>query len=197
MTTTTRTLTEVQRRAQLLKAAREVFDEKGFEAATVSDIVRRAGVAQGTFYLYFSTKKDIVIELAQRPMELVAERVKSITAESASFEEALRGMVRTGFAIGKEYPDLCRLIHMGSDTVEQAKATSQGQDMRAMGIAMFEHAQANGDMEPVDTEVAFDTLHAMLSGAMQRAFADRACERADDIERAVTELIVRAFVSRT
>ena len=50
--------------------------------------------------------------------------------------------------------------------------------------------------EAVDADVAFDTLHAMLSSAMQRAFADPTGERADDIEQAVTELVVRAFVKR-
>lgn len=174
-----------------------MFDEKGCEAATVSDIVRRAGVAQGTFYLYFGTKKDIVVELAQRPMELVADRLKSMAAVSPSFEETIRGMVRTGFSVGRDYPDLCRMIHMGSGAMEEAKATTTGQDMRTTGIAMFEHAIASGEMEPVDAEIAFDTFHSMLSGAMERAFADRTCERVDDIEEAVTEIIVRAFVKRS
>ncbi len=196
MTTTARTLTEAERRAQLLKAAREAFDEKGYESATVSDIVRRAGVAQGTFYLYFGTKKDIVVELSQRPMELVADRLRSMAAVSPSFEETMRGMVRTGFAIAREYPDLCRLIHMGSGAMEQAKATSTGQDLRAIGVNLFKDAIASGDMEPVDADVAFDTFHSMLSGAMQHAFADQAGERVDVIEQAVTELVVRAFVKR-
>jgi len=45
--------TKPGRRADLLAAARAILAEKGLEAATVSEIVARAGVAQGTFYLYF------------------------------------------------------------------------------------------------------------------------------------------------
>lgn len=49
-----------ERRAQLIAAALEVFAKRGVEDAPVSEIVKRAGVAQGTFYLYFETKNDIV-----------------------------------------------------------------------------------------------------------------------------------------
>lgn len=49
-----------ERRTQLIAAALEVFAERGVEDAPVSEIVRRAGVAQGTFYLYFESKNDIV-----------------------------------------------------------------------------------------------------------------------------------------
>ncbi len=48
-----------QTRRRLLEAAEEVFGEMGFRRASISEIVRRAGVAQGTFYLYFDSKEDI------------------------------------------------------------------------------------------------------------------------------------------
>src|SRR5690606_8287650 len=47
------------RRRQLLDAARDVFAEKGYVAATVDDVVARCGVARGTFYLYFDDKLDV------------------------------------------------------------------------------------------------------------------------------------------
>ncbi len=46
---------------QLVSAAVDVFDENGFQKARVSDIVSRAGVAQGTFYLYFKSKEEIFL----------------------------------------------------------------------------------------------------------------------------------------
>jgi AcrR family transcriptional regulator len=50
-----------QRRAQILKAGTEVFIRKGFTAATVPEIARAAGVAVGTVYLYFPSKRDLFI----------------------------------------------------------------------------------------------------------------------------------------
>ena len=48
-----------QRKAQIVQAALEVFVEKGYYAANVSDIARKAGVSQGTIYHYFPSKDDL------------------------------------------------------------------------------------------------------------------------------------------
>lgn len=50
-------------RRKILDAAEEVFGEMGYYEGSVSEITRRAGVAQGTFYLYFHTKREIFVEL--------------------------------------------------------------------------------------------------------------------------------------
>jgi AcrR family transcriptional regulator len=48
---------------QIVSAAIDMFDEKGFQKTRVSDIVAKAGVAQGTFYLYFKSKEDIFLSI--------------------------------------------------------------------------------------------------------------------------------------
>ena len=50
-------------RQRILDAAETVFGERGYEAASIVDITRAAGVAQGTFYLYFNSKKAVFAEL--------------------------------------------------------------------------------------------------------------------------------------
>ena len=194
MTTSTRTLSEAERREQILAAARAVFDEKGYELATVSEIVRRAGVAQGTFYLYFESKKDIVISLARRPMELVAQRLRSEISTATSFEQALRIMVRTAFAVGRDYPDLCRLMHMGGDSMAEAKETAEGKDIRAMGVMMFQQAAESGHMQDIEPDIAFDLFHSLVSGAMQTSVTDCNDERALAVAAATEDVVVRAFV---
>lgn len=52
-------------RRKLLDAAELEFGEKGFHAASISSITRRAGVGQGTFYLYFPSKEEILRELVR------------------------------------------------------------------------------------------------------------------------------------
>ncbi len=52
-----------KRREELLRAAREVFAEKGYHQANVEDIVKRCGLAKGTFYLYFKSKREVFGEL--------------------------------------------------------------------------------------------------------------------------------------
>lgn len=54
---------DLQRRAQILKAAAEVFAEKGFHKATSKEIARVAGISEGTIYNYFAQKRDLLIGL--------------------------------------------------------------------------------------------------------------------------------------
>jgi AcrR family transcriptional regulator len=60
-------ITEAQResrRQQILEAARRCFSRDGFHATTTAAIVRESGVSQGTLYLYFATKEDVIVALA-------------------------------------------------------------------------------------------------------------------------------------
>ncbi|WP_293626528.1 TetR/AcrR family transcriptional regulator [Salinisphaera sp.] len=52
-------------RQKLLSAAEEAFGNTGFFRASISDITRGAGVAQGTFYIYFKNKEDVLAELVR------------------------------------------------------------------------------------------------------------------------------------
>ncbi|MCB9678594.1 MAG: TetR/AcrR family transcriptional regulator [Alphaproteobacteria bacterium] len=59
----TKHLSEAERRAQILRAARSVFVEKGFLAARVEDIARRAGLSKGAVYFYFASKREVFMAL--------------------------------------------------------------------------------------------------------------------------------------
>lgn len=69
-------------RRRILDAAEEVFGELGYYEASVAEITRRAGVAQGTFYIYFHTKRETFVEL----VEDLGERLR--TATSAAIQDA-------------------------------------------------------------------------------------------------------------
>jgi AcrR family transcriptional regulator len=57
---------KVERRAQLLSRARDVFAKRGYHATKIEDIVAAAKVARGTFYLYFEDKRGVFAELVDR-----------------------------------------------------------------------------------------------------------------------------------
>lgn len=60
---------DVDKRQLILDAATRVFAERGFFAAQVADVARRAGIAAGTVYLYFKSKDDLLISLFDRTMQ--------------------------------------------------------------------------------------------------------------------------------
>jgi AcrR family transcriptional regulator len=72
------------RRAALVAAAATVFTERGVAHSTVSDIVKAAGVAQGTFYLYFESKDDVVLAVAERFGDTMVERIERAVAAPGS-----------------------------------------------------------------------------------------------------------------
>jgi AcrR family transcriptional regulator len=71
------------RHKELVEAAVSVFAAKGVGATSVDDIVRAAGVAKGTFYLYFATKDDLVNAVAASMVEGVADRIEALAADPA------------------------------------------------------------------------------------------------------------------
>lgn len=80
----------------LMEAAVELFHSRGYQQARVSDIVARAGVAQGTFYLYFRSKEDVFRQMTT----LFMERFSLIFREATDLfggttEEEAHGRIRT------------------------------------------------------------------------------------------------------
>jgi AcrR family transcriptional regulator len=66
------------RRTQVLKHAERVFARKGFHETNISDIIAEAGIARGTFYLYFENKRDLFAELLDRVLEELRGRVQRV-----------------------------------------------------------------------------------------------------------------------
>ncbi len=74
------------KRERILRAAIKIFSQKGFFNSKVSDIARSAGVADGTIYLYFKNKDDLLISLFEEKM---AEVVADVRDRVAAVEGAL------------------------------------------------------------------------------------------------------------
>lgn len=98
------------RRAAILKAARAVFSEKGYEAASITDIARLAGVADGTIYRHFANKKDLLYQVMRAFYERIIADVEQEVEGADCFEERLFKLVRRHLAVFAEDVDLCRLF---------------------------------------------------------------------------------------
>lgn len=77
------------KRQRILQAAVKVFARKGYFAAKVSEIAKRAGVADGTIYLYFRNKEDILISLFDEIMAEHVEEGRRALAQAATPAERL------------------------------------------------------------------------------------------------------------
>jgi len=86
--------TSPDKRERILRAAVKVFARKGFYAARVSEIAKAAGVADGTIYLYFENKDDVLVKLFDdRLTRLIAALEQEIRTEGLDFEQRFRRVV--------------------------------------------------------------------------------------------------------
>ena len=80
-----------EKHRKIIAAATKVFAKKGFYKAKISDIAREAGVADGTIYIYFSHKDDILISLFEEKMKEVLDNMERQTSlETGPFAKIKR-----------------------------------------------------------------------------------------------------------
>lgn len=102
------------RRASLVQAALSVFADRGVAGTTVSDIVRSAGVAQGTFYLYFGSKDDVVVAAVERMVDGMVDGMEAaLEASGAGAVERLLGFrdALAGFESAPAALEMAEIIH--------------------------------------------------------------------------------------
>ena len=89
--------TKVQNRETILVAARQVFAQLGFAAATVRDIIRATPLASGTFYNYFKSKEEVYQALRDEVALKIRPRLREARHQAASREEFLAASFRAFF----------------------------------------------------------------------------------------------------
>jgi AcrR family transcriptional regulator len=103
---------------RILDAANEVFAEKGYSGATIAEIIRRAGIGHGTFWLYFHNKEDLVRYLLQEMIDEFAtfdwygaDNLEQFPVQTlAEVENVIRGVM----AVFERYSSIHPLIVQAS-----------------------------------------------------------------------------------
>src|SRR5579875_950429 len=106
---------------RLLEAGMVEFENRGLHGVRVDDVVRRAGISHGTFYLYFSNKEDLFKALlrdALRDMEVVAGDFPVVTRDQAG-RTVLRRWVRTFFDVYAVHATVLRILSQADLVAEE------------------------------------------------------------------------------
>ncbi|UOQ43850.1 TetR/AcrR family transcriptional regulator [Halobacillus salinarum] len=105
------------KQAQILQAAVEIFAEKGYASSSTSEIAAKAGVAEGTIFRHYKTKKDLLISIATPVMTkftvpfFASQFAKQVFDEPpAGFEQLLRNLIKNRFEFAKENIPLLKII---------------------------------------------------------------------------------------
>ena len=98
------------KRERILRAAVKVFARKGFYAARVSEIAKAAGVADGTIYLYFENKDDVLISIFEDRITRLLVVLRGEIAKSNGFEDGFRRIVELQLGLLDGQRDLAEVI---------------------------------------------------------------------------------------
>jgi len=112
-----RAATKAANRAAIIGAARAVFAEMGYGGATVRDVVRRTGLASGTFYNYFPDKESLFRSVLQESAVEVRARVQAARRQATSLEEFVAAGYREYFGFLASDPQAFELMRRNSGTI--------------------------------------------------------------------------------
>ena len=111
----------LNKKERIIEAAIEVFRQQGIEKTKISDIVKVAGIAQGTFYLYFPSKLSLMPAIAEVMVAKTLEIVKDRVSENEPFPKRLDQLVDAIFEVNEEYHEIQALIYAGLASTEHLK----------------------------------------------------------------------------
>ncbi|GAA0776117.1 TetR/AcrR family transcriptional regulator [Roseibium denhamense] len=97
-------------RKSILDAAERVIGSNGYSDASIGQITREAGVAQGTFYIYFKTKEQVFSELVLEMGRLVRHRIAEATANVPNRLDAEKAGLTAFLGFVQAHPDLYRIV---------------------------------------------------------------------------------------
>ena len=102
----------VIKKEDILSAAHKLFSEKGVDDTSVSDIVKEAHVAQGTFYNYYKSKDEIFAAVLEKATDNIIEKVRETAeADGLTPAEKIGKMVLTDFKINRTDDSLFAVLH--------------------------------------------------------------------------------------
>jgi AcrR family transcriptional regulator len=168
-------------RQRLVESALEVFAERGYHAATLSEIAARAGLTTGAVYSTFGSKKALLIAACtQGPGD--DDEVDAVMAHTGSLREALESLVLDRARAGLT-PATLRLLRLQVEVLKlglrepevlAAMSASGRQQLEALGRAMDKLARRDGVTLPMPADELAVLLSAMLNGLALVQLADPA-----------------------
>ncbi|EHQ88605.1 TetR/AcrR family transcriptional regulator [Desulfosporosinus youngiae] len=165
---------DVQREVKfqrILDAAIEAFAESGFHQCQVNKIARLAGVADGTIYLYFKSKEDILIKVFQDRMGKFIAGMSRELSRCKTTEERLETIVRTHFSYMEENRTIAIVTQLElrqSDRRVRLPINSTVSDYFNLIEGVIKQGIDCGEVPEIDTRIA----RQMIFGSLDEATTD-------------------------
>ncbi|MFB3829893.1 MAG: TetR/AcrR family transcriptional regulator [Bryobacteraceae bacterium] len=154
--------------AEILEAARKVFARKGFQNATMDEIAEAAGVAKGTVYLYFESKREVYLEALRRGFAAATEQIERNMEAAPDAAGKIRAFVNTRVRYAEENRDFVAIFHAEFGNLRAACLSKEFRSLyirqaKALG-EVIRAAVERGEVRPVRADAAGFILYEMTRG---------------------------------
>lgn len=139
-------------RQRLMEAAEEIFGTKGFYHASITDITAKAGVAQGTFYLYFSSKLEIFKALVENLSHVLRKETEVATQGAKDRLTAERLGVEAFYGFVDRHRNLYRIVRQ-AEFVDEELYKWYYKRIASGYVKRLNHAMDRGEIRKVDPEL--------------------------------------------
>ena len=145
------------KRRQIVEGARQVFMAQGFDAASMGEIARVAGVSKGTLYVYFKSKEELFEAIVRQECQVNAEQIFDLDPDDHDVEGVLTRLgigyvqficrpgraspLRTVIAIAERLPEIGRRFYESGPTVGLAHLEGYLRAQVAAGVLVVEDCQ--------------------------------------------------------
>jgi len=173
--------------AEILSAARAVFATKGFSESTVDDIAAAAGIAKGTVYLYFSSKRDIYLAALKQGLLELQERTRQSMQAVVGIQAKIHAFIHTRLEYAEVNRDFIRIYHSEFGNLTNAAACDE--EFQQLYLkqaktleAVLRAAVKSGEIRHIRIDFAAFLIYDMVRGVMtQRLLGWSEASVAEDI----------------
>lgn len=186
-----------RRVADIMSAARKVFEEKGYDAALISDIAERAQVVEGTIYRYFENKRALLTKVVEHWYAGMLSDYDHELRRIRGSRDRLRFLVWKHLVTVHEEPALCRLVFQilrVSDGYQSTEVFKLNRAYTRRTVELIRDGQASGEFRgDLPPRLVRDTIYGAVehhTWAYLRGEGDFSPDEAAD---AITELVYRGL----
>jgi len=159
----------IRTRAAIIERAAEAFSERGYEAASLNDIVRSTGLTKGAFYFHFASKEALALAVFEAKQAQLAERLRAVAADEPDALRGLEALLRARAHLLQHEPSLRCFLGLTSELVAHFGPGSEFAASYNVPIETFTALIRRGQREGVirsslDPRSTAETVFAALLG---------------------------------
>jgi TetR/AcrR family fatty acid metabolism transcriptional regulator len=154
------------KRARILASAVKVFAERGFHSATVAGIAKAAGVADGTIYLYFKGKDDLLLRLFDESMTALLAEAREALGRERTAPDKLRRFIQLHLSAVERNPELASVLIVELRQSAQFLKAADRQKLAAYVDVIAEVVRAGQESGELERNISPATVKRAVFGAL-------------------------------